>query len=92
VNEMGCGGGSSRSNDNYEERAQKSTNGSNEEALKILNVRLAKGEITRQQYDEMKATIAENSGGAHQQAQSQTTGSKDESGGKRRRWFSRGGC
>jgi hypothetical protein len=59
VKRMGCCGssGSGKNNDEYQGRKDTKAGSSNDEALKVLGVRLAKGEITKQEYAELKETI-----------------------------------
>ena len=99
---MSCGGGSRRSPDYDEEpreRPSKKATESNDEALKILGVRLAKGEITKQEYEELRETL-EGDGAveSRQEIHSHEAQEGDRQAGKRKRgsWlgdsFGRGGC
>jgi uncharacterized membrane protein len=53
---MGCGSGKRR-NDDYDESKGKGTGSSNDEALRILGTRLAKGEITKDEYSDLRKVI-----------------------------------
>jgi uncharacterized membrane protein len=53
---MGCGSGSRR-NDNHDEPKNKGTGSDNDEALRILGTRLAKGEITKEEYSDLRKMI-----------------------------------
>jgi hypothetical protein len=58
---MSCGSG--RGHNEYENNQYRDNEGDKDEALRILGVRLAKGEITKQDYQDLKGVLYRQEGG-----------------------------